>query len=134
MQNEVQLQEISDKDATTLSIIESIEQSPPPEDRFGHDPKTEFGLLPQLNTRQISHTELAVEVKAIYAGLAVVETKCIGSDEEQAAAAREKDLCKSKNLENGQWQSLIALHREVHTLSRRHVPTTHQAAFTDCMS
>ena len=47
-------------------------------------------MLSQPETRPISHEQLVVEVKGIYAGLVMVEAKCIDIDERQSAAARAK--------------------------------------------
>ncbi len=77
----------------------------------GLEPDPEMLLQP--DTRPISHEELVVEVKGIYAGLVMVEAKCIDIDERQAAAAQEKDPRKRVNLINEQWQSLIALHKQL---------------------
>jgi len=73
------------------------------------DPK----LLLQPETRPISHDQLVVEVKGIYAGLVMVEAKCIDFDEKQTIAAQEKDRDPSKHrrLTPEQWQALIALHK-----------------------
>ena len=65
------------------------------------------------NTQPISHEQLVVEVKGIYAGLVMVEAKCINIDERQSAAAQERDPPKSINHKNDQWQSLIALHKQL---------------------
>jgi hypothetical protein len=46
-------------------------------------------------------------VKSIYAGLTMVETKCIHVDRAQAAAAQDSDT----KLASDHWQALIALHR-----------------------
>ena len=70
-------------------------------------------MLLQPETRPISHEQLVVEVKGIYAGLVMVEAKCIDIDERQSAAAQEKDPSKRPELKNDQWQSLIALHKQV---------------------
>jgi len=70
-------------------------------------------MLFQPETRPISHEQLVVEVKGIYAGLVIVEAKCIDIDERQSAAAQEKDPSKKTELKNDQWQSLIALHKQV---------------------
>ena len=43
----------------------------------------------------------------------MVESKCIDIDEKQSAAAQEKDPAKKTTLENEQWQSLIALHKQL---------------------
>lgn len=70
-------------------------------------------MLLQPDTRPISHEQLVGEVKGIYAGLVMVEAKCIDIDERQSAAAQEKDPAKNINLKNDQWQSLIALHKHL---------------------
>ena len=81
-------------------------------DRSLEAPKSPPVLL-QPETRPISHDQLVVEVKGIYAGLVMIEAKCIYIDEKQAAAAREKDLSEKIQLKNEQWQSLIALHKQL---------------------
>jgi hypothetical protein len=63
-------------------------------------------LVKQPETRPISQEQLVAEVKGIYAGLIMVETKCIEVDNAQNAQA---DL--NNKLNNEQWQALIALHR-----------------------
>lgn len=59
----------------------------------------------------ISHEQLVVKVKGIYAGLVMVEAKCIDIDQRQSAALQEKNATKRTNLKNDQWQSLIPLHK-----------------------
>lgn len=73
------------------------------------DPEPEMLLQPE--TRLISHDQLIAEVKEIYAGLVMVESKCIEVDEQQALAAQEQDPSKQKKLTNEQWQALNSLHR-----------------------
>lgn len=73
------------------------------------EPEPEILLQPE--TRPISHEQLLVEVKGIYAGLVMVEAKCIDVDEKQSQAAREKDPSRQTKLSNEQWQALIALHK-----------------------
>ena len=68
-------------------------------------------ILLQPETRPISHDQLVVEVKGIYAGLVMVEAKCIDVDEKQSIAAQEKDPSRQTKLSNEQWQALIALHK-----------------------
>ncbi|KAH8730525.1 hypothetical protein GQ44DRAFT_606574, partial [Phaeosphaeriaceae sp. PMI808] len=63
------------------------------------------GLLLQPDSRPISQEQLPAEVKSIYAGLAMVETKCIHVDRAQAAAQD------SHKLASDHGQALIALHR-----------------------
>lgn len=63
-------------------------------------------MIGQLETRPISQKQLVAEVKGIYAGLVMVESKCIEVDSSQSA---QNDS--SPKLNNEQWQALIALHR-----------------------
>ncbi|KZL82378.1 hypothetical protein CI238_13438 [Colletotrichum incanum] len=63
-------------------------------------------MIKQPETRPISHEQLVAEVKGIYAGLVMVESKCIEVDNAQSST---KDT--SPKLNNEQWQALIALHR-----------------------
>ena len=78
-----------------------------PIDEWDADPE----LLLQPETRPISHDQLVHEVKGIYAGLVMVEAKCIDVDGKQTAAAREKDPAKRTQLTPEQWSALIALHK-----------------------
>lgn len=68
-------------------------------------------IIRQPETRPISHDQLVVEVKGIYAGLVLVEQKCKEVDEKQSAAALERDPTRKAPLSNEQWQALIALHK-----------------------
>ncbi|KAJ4286340.1 hypothetical protein N0V90_013374 [Kalmusia sp. IMI 367209] len=63
------------------------------------------GLLLQPDSRPISQEQLASEVKSIYAGLTMVETKCIHADRAQESQAQNSAVADSN------WQALIALHR-----------------------
>ncbi|PGH13930.1 hypothetical protein AJ79_03345 [Helicocarpus griseus UAMH5409] len=73
--------------------IEEDEPSPPPVSP----------MIRQPETRPISEQQLINEVRGIYAGLVMVEKKCVEIDQQQS---------QSKNvLTNDQWQALIALHR-----------------------
>ena len=76
---------------------------------YKRDPK----ILWQPETRPISHDQLVIEMEGIYAGLVMVESKCVDIDEKQSAAAQEKDSAKKTTLENEQWQSLMALHKQL---------------------
>ncbi|KAL8692520.1 MAG: hypothetical protein Q9218_002465 [Villophora microphyllina] len=67
-------------------------------------------LLLQPETRPISHAQLAVEVKGIYAGLVMVEAKCIDVDDIQSIHAQEPAPGR-QCLNDEQWRSLIALHK-----------------------
>ena len=51
-------------------------------------------MLLQPETRPISHEQLVIEVEGIYAGLVMVEVKCIDIDERDSAAAQKKDSFK----------------------------------------
>ncbi|KAK4561660.1 hypothetical protein LTR86_004339 [Recurvomyces mirabilis] len=62
------------------------------------------GLILQPDSSVISEDQLTAEIKGIYAGLVIVEAKCINIDSAQAS-----DL--SMVLDASQWQALIALHR-----------------------
>ena len=53
---------------------------------------------------QISQEQLAAEVKGIYAGLVMVEAKCIHMDSQKASQQND-------DLSTEQWQALVALHR-----------------------
>ena len=86
-----------------------------PPGRWEDKPK----MLLQPETRPISHDQLVIEVKGIYAGLVMVEAKCIDIDEQQSAAVQEKDPLIRGSLRNDQWQALIALHKQL--LHEHHV-------------
>ena len=66
-----------------------------------HDPTR---MIREPESSPISKDQLAAEVKGIYAGLVMVEAKCINIDDAQA-----KDT--TTELGPEQWQALIALHR-----------------------
>ena len=92
--------------------IEAMEGPPDiPKDNMCMGPDAQSEMLLQPETRPISHDQLMIEVKGIYAGLVMVETKCIDIEENQTATARGKDL--STQLKNDQYQSLIALHKQL---------------------
>ncbi|RYP29533.1 hypothetical protein DL766_005337 [Monosporascus sp. MC13-8B] len=61
-------------------------------------------LIKQPETRPISQDQLVAEVKGIYAGLVMVESKCIEVDNAQSSQNDAK-------LNDEQWQALTALHR-----------------------
>ncbi|KAK5459656.1 hypothetical protein LTS15_003785 [Exophiala xenobiotica] len=60
-------------------------------------------MLLQPETRPISQEQLVNEVKGIYAGLVMVEKKCVEICQQQSQT--------TTKLSNEQWQALIALHR-----------------------
>lgn len=61
-------------------------------------------IVKQPDTRPITQEQLVAEVKGIYEGLVLVETKCIEVDNTQLAQA-------DQLLNDEQWRDLIALHR-----------------------
>ncbi|KAK1754181.1 EST/SMG-like protein 1 [Echria macrotheca] len=64
-------------------------------------------IFKQPETRPISQEQLVAEVKGIYAGLVMVENKCI----EVNSAQNTQGNGANTKLNNEQWQALIALHR-----------------------
>ncbi|PFH59817.1 hypothetical protein XA68_11865 [Ophiocordyceps unilateralis] len=60
-------------------------------------------MIRQPETKPISHEQLVLEVKGIYAGLVMIEGKCIEYDSSQEA----------NQLSKEQYHALIALHRSV---------------------
>ncbi|KAL9004272.1 MAG: hypothetical protein Q9188_002907 [Gyalolechia gomerana] len=87
------------------------DRSHPVESRQGQKQEPQPQIIRQPETRPISHDQLVVEVKGIYAGLVIVEQKCKEVDEKQSAAALEGDPTRKASLSNEQWQALIALHK-----------------------
>ncbi|KAM0364071.1 hypothetical protein ACHAPK_010981 [Fusarium culmorum] len=77
-------------------------QPPPPS--FIDDDSSR--MMRQPETRPISQDQLVAEVKGIYAGLVMVETKCIEVDNAQSS-----NTDANSKLNNKQWLALIALHR-----------------------
>lgn len=99
--------------AQTYSPKPSVSPTPPRQPGLieiqRYDPRYP-GLLLQPDSRPISQEQLASEVKSIYAGLTMVETKCIHVDRAQAAALQDSSDPNSR-LASDHWQALIALHR-----------------------
>ncbi|KKY16019.1 putative telomerase-binding protein est1a [Phaeomoniella chlamydospora] len=77
-----------------MSDLLSESAQPPPE------------MFKQPFTRPITQDQLINEVKGIYAGLVVVEKKCVEIDQQQANT--------TNKLTNEQYQALIALHPSQH--------------------
>ncbi|RYO79196.1 hypothetical protein DL766_006947 [Monosporascus sp. MC13-8B] len=71
-----------------------------PEDADGDAVK----LIKQPQTRPINNDQLEAEVKGIYSGIVLLESKCIEVDEAQSSRNDAK-------LNNEQWQALTQLHR-----------------------
>lgn len=61
------------------------------------------GIYLQPNTHKITEEQLVNEVRGIYAGLVMVEKKCIEIDKQQSESPNK--------LSHLQWQALISLHR-----------------------
>lgn len=61
------------------------------------------GMFKQPETNPITEEQLINEVRGIYAGLVMVEKKCIEIDKQQSESKAE--------LSQAQWQALISLHR-----------------------
>lgn len=80
-----------------------VAQQPPPPPISDDD---SHRMMRQPETRPISQDQLVAEVKGIYAGLVMVETKCIEVDNAQSS-----NTDANSKLNNEQWQALIALHR-----------------------
>lgn len=93
--------------STSLS---SLPTAQPSSDADESEPQQPTELILQPETRPISQEQLVAEVKGIYAGLVMVEAKCIEVDSKQAAAATQ-GIKQVPPLNNDQWQALIALHR-----------------------
>ena len=83
-------------------------------------PEAEPEMLLQPDIRPLSHEQLVSEVKGIYAGLVMVEAKCIAENEKyidinesQSPTAQGKSTSKSIHPKDDQWQSLVALHKQL---------------------
>ena len=79
----------SDKNDTVPSYIDT-------------DAEPESDLLLQPKTRPISHEQLVVEIKDIYADLIMVKAKCIDVDEKQFTKTQEKISSRQIKLSNEQ--------------------------------
>lgn len=95
-------------DERQMELPDEIDAEPP--DGYA-DPQVVPEILLQPETRPISHDQLVVEVKGIYAGLVMLEAKCIDVDEKQYIIAQEKTSFRQTSLSNEQWQALIILHK-----------------------
>ncbi|KAM0142097.1 hypothetical protein ACHAP3_002092 [Botrytis cinerea] len=82
--------------------------------RIHHAKQKQHGESPggrpqsRSETRPVSQEQLVAEVKGIYAGLVMVEAKCIEVDNKHAASA---NFSTESKMSNEKWQALIALHR-----------------------
>ncbi|KAI0522182.1 hypothetical protein F5B22DRAFT_643204 [Xylaria bambusicola] len=90
---------------TKQSSSKPLKHTPAPKSADAYEEDSEaLRLIKQPETRPISQEQLVAEVKGIYAGLMMVESKCIEVDNAQSSNVETK-------LNNEQWQALIALHR-----------------------
>ncbi|RWA11883.1 hypothetical protein EKO27_g3208 [Xylaria grammica] len=78
----------------------------------GGEPTESCRLIKQPETRPISQEQLVAEVKGIYAGLMMVESKCIEVDNAQSSQSDTK-------LNNEQWQALASQHPSASPALRR---------------
>ncbi|KAK2035738.1 hypothetical protein LZ31DRAFT_636908 [Colletotrichum somersetense] len=89
-------------DSLDEKVVETQEAPVPPrtfEPQAPEDNNTEF-MIKQLDTRPISQEQIEAEVKGIYAGILMFESKCIEFDNAQYS-----------KLNDEQWKAFIALHR-----------------------
>jgi hypothetical protein len=88
--------------------------APPMQPALGQQPliPENYDIILQPETRPMSQEQLVAEVKGIYAGLVMVEAKCIELDNKQAPLGQAEPGAQPK-LNNEQWQALIALHRTI---------------------
>ena len=73
--------------------------------------ESESEILLQSETRPISHDQLILKIKGIYADLKMVEVKCIDVIKKQFLKVQKKDPSRQTKLINEQWQALITLHK-----------------------
>ena len=94
----------SDQISLAIRVPESFPNASTHPDTSYNDARASEAMTKQIHTRPISQQELATEAKGIYAGLLLLEAKCIEVDKEQ---------CSNRNtkLNDEQWQALLALHR-----------------------
>ncbi|KAL6405597.1 uncharacterized protein AUP68_11358 [Ilyonectria robusta] len=93
---------INHKDEELLALCAKL--MPPQPSSHANEAEPVIQMMRQPETRPISQDQLVAEVKGIYAGLVMVETKCIEVDNAQSKPDANK-------LNNEQWQALIVLHR-----------------------
>ncbi|KAJ5759888.1 DNA/RNA-binding domain E.t1.c1-type [Penicillium odoratum] len=101
--NELSGQSMQFRDVSTPS--NDIEMSDPALDLTSPiiDRHEYQGMFRQVETNPITQDQLINEVRQIYAGLAMVEKKCIDIDKQQTEL--------KGDLSESQWQALISLHR-----------------------
>ena len=74
-------------------------------------------ILTQLHSRPISQQQLALQVNAIYADLIVVEKECANMDQALLRTVQEIGPSRKISMDSAEWQSFLAHHEKVHTLS-----------------
>jgi hypothetical protein len=87
-----------------IGFTDSNSQLIPHHSLYLHGKQRWAGLTLQPEFSPISQQDLAAEVKGIYAGLVMVEAKCINIDAQKTSQPHEE-------LGTEQWQALVALHR-----------------------
>ena len=70
-----------------------------------------YGFFYSLRRDQYRMSNFAAEVKGIYAGLVMVEAKCVEVDCNESVAAQEGDPSRNMQLTPEQWSTFIALHK-----------------------
>lgn len=99
----------SPKIRTSTTTSDTLVETPASQTLFSSVDDS-YDIILQPVTRPISQEQLIAEVKGTYAGLVMVEARCIEVDNEQAALAQGDPQAQPK-FNNEQWQALIALHR-----------------------
>lgn len=97
-QNQAERKHPANHHSRDLLLSASPPSSPP-----SASTDSEYTMLLQPETRPMTQEQLVNEVKEVYAGLVMVEKKCVEIDQQQAST--------TNKLSNEQWQALIALHR-----------------------
>ena len=88
-----------------------------------------YKIIKQPETRPFSEEHLVTEVKGIYAGLVMVESKCIEVDNKQAISVQHDQIVQSEQFNNEQWHVLVNLHRTlIHEHCDLFLASQHQSA------
>ena len=86
-----------------MPLVTDLEFTPPSSPVLSPSSDTGSVTFLQPETRPITQEQLVNDVKGIYAGLVMVEKKCVEIDQQQSST--------TNKLSNEQCQALIALHR-----------------------
>ncbi|KIV98351.1 uncharacterized protein PV09_09809 [Verruconis gallopava] len=97
----------SGSEQQTLPVVASSAQPAQGNQERGMSDARWPEMMPQPESRRISQEQLAAEVKWIYTGLTMIESKCIHVDRAQVVAMHDGQYI----IRNNHWQALIALHR-----------------------